>query len=162
MMDPNSVQVQHLQLLQQQRQAPGFAGYAPAFVAPPLSGMQSDYQYAGMQYGMQYPLQHAEKQQIAAAAPEAAPKADVEAPPAKVSRASKKASEKNGTTYASRHQAAESRRRQRINDRCGTHALECALSRACLRATARPRPTRGQASRALRQCTCVKSARLPI
>lgn len=141
-MDPNSVQVQHLQLLQQnsQRQGAGFAGYAPAFVAPPLglSGMQPDYPYAGMQYGMQYPLQPAEKQQVAAAAPEPAPKAESEAPPAKVSRASKKASEKNGTTYASRHQAAESRRRQRINDRCAVRALS-ALRRARARATpARP------------------------
>ena len=46
-------------------------------------------------------------------------KTEAEAPPAKVSRKAGKSDKAgHGSTYASRHQAAESRRRQRINDRC--------------------------------------------
>ena len=45
--------------------------------------------------------------------------------PAKVAKTAKKDKASSGSTYASRHQAAESRRRQRINDRCAVllHAL---------------------------------------
>lgn len=118
------MQVQQLQLIQQQqqqqRQQPGFGSYGPAFIAPHPNlmyardvpqffqpGLAQDYQ-------VPYPIATSEK-------PAASPPAEVkepEAPPAKVAKSGKKGGDKAASTYASRHQAAESRRRQRINDRC--------------------------------------------
>jgi hypothetical protein len=116
-MDPNNMQVQQLHLVQNPQLQARFSGYGPAFVASPHF-MQSEYpmQY-GMQYGVHYGLQPAEKPAPAPSEEQVPASGDSEGPPFKAAR-TKKSSDKNGTsTYASRHQAAESRRRQRINDR---------------------------------------------
>jgi hypothetical protein len=120
-MDPSNVQQLHL--LQQQRQQPGFNGYGPAFIASHPNLMYArdmsfypnapnpEYQ---VPYNIQPPFNVQPEKASASSGVEASKHS---APPANTPRHGKKASEKTGSTYASRHQAAESRRRQRINDR---------------------------------------------
>jgi hypothetical protein len=132
-MDQNSMQVQQLHLVQNPHAQAGFTGYGPAFVASPPF-MQTEYpmQY-GMQYGVHYGLQPAEKPAPAPSQEHVPASRDSDGPPAKAAR-TKKTGEKNGTsTYASRHQAAESRRRQRINDRFTFYPfyVSCLLGQSC-------------------------------
>lgn len=124
MQSDGSLQVQQLQLLQQQQQRQnGFNSYGPAFISHQPALMYArdmhSYPYANVM-SSEYPAQYAQPDTNAAKEPATstapATKSDAEAPPAKASRTTtKKAGDKS--TYASRHQAAESRRRQRINDR---------------------------------------------
>jgi hypothetical protein len=114
--------MQQFQLLQQQR-PPSFNGYG-TFIAPHPSLMYATRDVAfypstlaASDYSLPYTVQPTEKTAPTSAA-ESPPKPDPAPPPAKAPRTSKKSSDKAGSTYASRHQAAESRRRQRINDRC--------------------------------------------
>ena len=120
-----SLQVQQLQLLQQQQQRQnGFSGYGPTFISPQPALMYArdmhSYPYANVM-SSEYAAQYAQPDTVDAKEPAAsnaiAPKSEADAPPAKASRTSKKAGGGDKSTYASRHQAAESRRRQRINDR---------------------------------------------
>lgn len=120
-----NVPIQQFQLLQQQR-SPGFGGYGTTFIAPHPSLMYATRDVAfypstlaASDYNLPYTVQQPEKQIPVSAAEPPASKAEPAPPPPKAPRTSKKSSDKSGSTYASRHQAAESRRRQRINDRCG-------------------------------------------
>jgi hypothetical protein len=126
-----------LQLLQQQR-GQAFNGYGTFMASHPnLMYAARDVAFypggLGADYAVPYAVPHtADKPQTpGAGTSDQGGKADNEGPPAKVSRTSKKGAEKpaGGSTYASRHQAAESRRRQRINDRCGTNQLQASLPR---------------------------------
>ena len=115
--------MQQFQLLQQQR-APSFNGAYGAFIAPHPSLMYATRDVAfypstlaASDYSLPYTIQPTEKPVPTSAAESPAVKPEPAPPPAKAPRTSKKSSDKAGSTYASRHQAAESRRRQRINDR---------------------------------------------
>lgn len=116
--------MQQFQLLQQQR-APSFNGAYGTFIAPHPSLMYATRDVAfypstlaASEYGLPYAVQPSEKP-VPTSAAETPAKPEPAPPPAKAPRTTKK-SDKAGSTYASRHQAAESRRRQRINDRCVT------------------------------------------
>jgi hypothetical protein len=122
-MDGASVQLHQLQLLQQQQQRQsGLTGYGSSFLSssqyPSLlhpargPGVQDFYPEYTQYPATPQPNAPAQPSAILSRKGEA-----VEAPPSKSSKTAKK-NEKAGSTYASRHQAAESRRRQRINDRC--------------------------------------------
>ena len=118
--------MQQFQLLQQQR-APSFNGAYGAFIAPHPSLMYATRDVAfypstlaASEYSLPYTVQPTEKPVPTSAAESPVAKPEPAPPPAKAPRTTKKSSDKAGSTYASRHQAAESRRRQRINDRCDT------------------------------------------
>ena len=119
-----NVPIQQFQLLQQPR-SPGFGGYGTTFITPHHSLMYATRDVAfypsaltASDYNLPYTVQQPEKQVSVSAAEPAVSKPEPAPPPPKAPRTSKKNGDKSGSTYASRHQAAESRRRQRINDRC--------------------------------------------
>lgn len=128
-----NVPIQQFQLLQQQR-SPGFGGYgATTFITPHPSLMYAARDVAfypsalttTSDYNLPYAIPPTEKQPSIPVTEPPASKPEPAPPPPKAPRTSKKSNDKSGSTYASRHQAAESRRRQRINDRY--ELLTCVL-----------------------------------
>lgn len=114
--DP-SMQVQQLQMLQQRQQLAN--GYN---ILPHPGMLYRDVAYFPTQLGNEYNVYNLPNQSNASdnkRNQEALPATSIEeAAPTKAPARGRKGSDKAGSTYASRHQAAESRRRQRINDRC--------------------------------------------
>ena len=122
--DP-SLQVQQLQLLQQQQQQRHNHGLVNGYInfnQPNI--MYRDMSFynpavAGGDYVFNIPPQ-GEKRELQASEAEV-PSTSIEdsKQPAAVGRGRKAGDKAGSSTYATRHQAAESRRRQRINDRYG-------------------------------------------